>query len=83
MFVLNFILLLVVIAAYVYWASRVVPSEVPSSLISSVAFGIIGGGLIGHFRPDLIGLSLIVCLFVSAFLLFVPSLMPRDNSRRV
>lgn len=78
----SFVLLLVLGAVYAYLAALVVPNEVKGGLISSAVFGIIGGGLIGHLRPDLIGLSLIVCLLVSVSLVFAASLMSRENSRR-
>lgn len=81
MSIISFILFLFVAAACAYLAERLVPNTVPGGFIVSAVVGIIGawvgGSLIGHFGPDLAGVSLIPCILGSAILVFGLSLLSR------
>lgn len=76
--ILSFIFYLVVAAVCAFIAERMVPSTVPGGFITSAIVGIIGawigGNLLGHFGPDLAGVSLVPCILGSAILVFILSL---------
>ncbi|CAN5192940.1 GlsB/YeaQ/YmgE family stress response membrane protein [soil metagenome] len=77
--ILSFILFLLVAAACAFLAERMVPNSMPGGLLISSIVGIIGawvgGSLVGHFGPDLAGVSLIPCIIGSAVFVFLFSLI--------
>ncbi len=79
MSILSFILFLLVAAACAFLAERMVPNTMPGGLLISSIVGIIGawvgGSLVGHFGPDLAGVSLIPCIIGSAVFVFLFSLV--------
>ncbi|HEY9730270.1 MAG TPA: GlsB/YeaQ/YmgE family stress response membrane protein [Drouetiella sp.] len=79
MSILSFILFLLVAAACAFIAERMVPNTMPGGLLISSIVGIIGawvgGSLVGHFGPDLAGVSLIPCIIGSALFVFLFSLL--------
>jgi uncharacterized membrane protein YeaQ/YmgE (transglycosylase-associated protein family) len=79
MSILSFILFLLVAAACAFLAERMVPNSMPGGLLVSSIVGIIGawvgGSLVGHFGPDLAGVSLIPCIIGSALFVFLFSLL--------
>jgi uncharacterized membrane protein YeaQ/YmgE (transglycosylase-associated protein family) len=81
MSILSLVLFLLVAAACAYLAERLVPNTVPGGFITSAVVGIIGAwvgsSMIGHFGPDLAGVSLLPCILGSAVLVFVLSLVSR------
>ncbi len=86
MSVFSFILFLLIAAACAYWAERLVPNTVPGGFITSAVVGIIGawlgGNTMGHFGPELAGVSLIPCVLVSAILVFILSLVVSRSFQR-
>jgi uncharacterized membrane protein YeaQ/YmgE (transglycosylase-associated protein family) len=56
-----------------------VPNTMPGGLLISSIVGIIGawvgGSLVGHFGPDLAGVSLLPCILGSALFVFLFSLL--------
>ena len=84
--ILSFILFLIVASVCAFLAERLVPNCVPGGFLTSAIVGIIGawvgGGLIGHFGPDLAGVALIPCILGSAVLVFLVSLVSRGFNRR-
>lgn len=81
MSVFSAILFFLVAAVSAYLAERWVPNNVPGGFITSIIVGAtgawLGGNTMGHFGPELVGVSLIPCIFVSAILVFVLSLVSR------
>lgn len=79
MSILSFILFLLVAAACAFLAERMVPNSMPGGLLVSSIVGIIGawvgGSLVGHFGPDLAGVSLLPCIIGSALFVFLFSLL--------
>jgi uncharacterized membrane protein YeaQ/YmgE (transglycosylase-associated protein family) len=79
MSILSFILFLLVAAACAFIAERMVPNTMPGGLLISSIVGIIGawvgGSLVGHFGPDLAGVSLLPCILGSALFVFLFSLL--------
>lgn len=79
MSILSFILFLIVASVCALLAVRLVPNTVPGGFLTSAIVGIIGawigGNLIGHFGPDLAGVSLVPCILGSAILVFLLSLV--------
>ena len=86
MSILSFILFLLVAAACAFLAERMVPNSMPGGLLISSIVGIIGawvgGSLIGHFGPDLAGVSLIPCIIGSAVFVFLFSLISGGIRKR-
>jgi uncharacterized membrane protein YeaQ/YmgE (transglycosylase-associated protein family) len=86
MTVLGFILFLIVASICAFIAERLVPNSVPGGFLTSAIVGIIGawvgGGLIGHFGPDLAGVALVPCILGSALFVFVASLFSRGFRTR-
>jgi uncharacterized membrane protein YeaQ/YmgE (transglycosylase-associated protein family) len=84
--ILSFILFLIVASVCAFLAERLVPNSVPGGFLTSAIVGIIGawvgGGLIGHFGPDLAGVALVPCILGSAVLVFLVSLVSRGFNRR-
>jgi uncharacterized membrane protein YeaQ/YmgE (transglycosylase-associated protein family) len=71
---LAIICYLVIAAVCAIIAARVVPGVIPGGFLAAMIVGIIGawigGSLVGHFGPELAGVSLIPCLLGSALLVF-------------
>ena len=86
MTILSFILFLIVASVCAYLAECLVPNTVPGGFFTSAIVGIIGawvgGGLMGHFGPDLAGVALIPCIVGSAVLVFLVSLVSGGLRRR-
>ncbi len=84
--ILSFILFLIVAAACAYLAERLVPNSMPGGFLVSALVGIIGawlgGSMIGHFGPDLAGVSLLPCIAGSALFVFLFSLISGGLRRR-
>ena len=84
--ILSFILFLIVASVCAFLAERLVPNSVPGGFLTSAIVGIIGawvgGGLIGHFGPDLAGVALIPCILGSAVLVFLVSLFSSGFRRQ-
>jgi uncharacterized membrane protein YeaQ/YmgE (transglycosylase-associated protein family) len=84
--ILSFILFLIVASVCAYLAERLVPNTIPGGFLTSAIVGIIGawmgGMMIGHFGPDLAGVSLLPCILGSAILVFVLSLVSGGLRRR-
>ncbi len=76
--ILTFILFLIVAAACAYLGESIVPNSAPGGFFISAIIGVIGAwvgsSLVGHFGPDLAGVSLIPCILGSALCVFVFSL---------
>jgi uncharacterized membrane protein YeaQ/YmgE (transglycosylase-associated protein family) len=79
--ILAFICYLVVAAVCAFIAEKFVPGSVPGGFLAGAVVGIIGawigGNLVGHFGPDLAGISLIPCILGSALLVFCFSFASR------
>ena len=86
MSILSFILFLLVAAACAFLAERIVPNSMPGGLLISAIVGIIGawvgGSLVGHFGPDLAGVSLLPCIIGSALFVFLFSLISGGIRKR-
>jgi uncharacterized membrane protein YeaQ/YmgE (transglycosylase-associated protein family) len=84
--ILSFILFLIVASVCAFLAERLVPNAVPGGFLTSAIVGIIGawigGGLMGHFGPDLAGVALIPCILGSALFVFLLSLISGGFRRR-
>jgi len=84
--ILSLILFLIVASVCAFLAERLVPNSVPGGFLTSAIVGIIGawigGGLIGHFGPDLAGVALIPCILGSALFVFLLSLISGGFRRR-
>lgn len=72
--ILAIICYLIVAAVCAFIAEKLVPGGVPGGFLTAAIVGIIGawigGSLIGHFGPDLGGVSLVPCILGSAILVF-------------
>ena len=86
--ILIFVLFLFFAALCTYLVERWILNTVPGDLVVPVIAGIIGAvlgdNLIGHFGPDLAGVSLIPCIIGSTGLVFVASLVfpgPRRHAQ--
>lgn len=79
--IIALICYLIVAAVCAFIAERIVPGVIPGGFITSAIVGIIGawvgGNLVGHFGPDLAGISLVPCILGSALLVFGLSLCSR------
>ncbi len=86
MSILSFILFLIVAAACAYLAERLVPNSMPGGFFISAITGIIGawigGSMIGHFGPDLAGVSLLPCIIGSALFVFLFSIISGGIRRK-
>jgi len=84
--ILALICYLVVAAVCAFIAERFVPGVLPGGWIAGAIAGVIGawigGSLLGHFGPDLAGVSLIPCILGSAILVFGLSLLGKARTRR-
>ncbi len=85
MTILAFILYLIVAAICAFIAERLVPGKIPGGFFTSAVVGIIGawvgGSLLGHFGPDLAGVSLVPCILGTAILVFGLSLCSKLFNR--
>lgn len=83
--ILALICYLVVAAVCAFIAERLVPGGIPGGFLTSAIVGIIGawigGNLVGHFGPDLAGISLVPCILGSALLVFGLSFCGRGFKR--
>jgi uncharacterized membrane protein YeaQ/YmgE (transglycosylase-associated protein family) len=72
--IVAFILFLMVASVCAYIAEMIVPGKAPGGFLASAVVGIIGawigGNLVGHFGPDLAGVSLLPTIIGSAVLVF-------------
>ncbi len=90
MSLLSWILFLLVAAVCAWIAECVVPNNMPGGIVAGTVIGVlgawIGGSLIGHFGPNLGGVSLIPTIIGSAVLVFLCALLSsvfrRGNSPR-
>jgi uncharacterized membrane protein YeaQ/YmgE (transglycosylase-associated protein family) len=84
--ILSFILFLIIAAACAYLAERLVPNSMPGGFFISALVGVIGawigGNMVGHFGPDLAGVSLLPCIIGSAIFVFLFSLISGGLRRR-
>lgn len=84
--ILSFLLFLLVAAACAFLGERMVPNSMPGGFIVSAIVGIIGAwlgdSLVGHFGPDLAGVSLIPCILGSALFVFLFSLLSGGIRKR-
>lgn len=84
--IIAIICYLVVAAVCAFIAEKCVPGVVPGGFLTAAIVGIIGawvgGSLIGHFGPDLAGVSLVPCILGSAILVFGLSLCSRGFRRK-
>lgn len=85
MSILTFILFLIVAAVCAWIGEKLVPGVIPGGFLTSAIVGIIGawigGMMMGHFGPELAGVSLVPCILGSAVLVFLLSLVSRGFSR--
>jgi uncharacterized membrane protein YeaQ/YmgE (transglycosylase-associated protein family) len=74
MSIVAVVLFLIVAASCAWIAERIVPANVPGGFVVSAIVGVIGawigGNLLGHFGPDLAGVSLVPCILGSGALVF-------------
>lgn len=84
--ILGFICYLIVAAVCAFIAEKIVPGVIPGGFFTAAIVGIIGawvgGSLVGHFGPDLAGVSLVPCILGSALLVFGLSFCSRQFNRR-
>jgi uncharacterized membrane protein YeaQ/YmgE (transglycosylase-associated protein family) len=77
--ILSFILFIIVASICAFLAERLIPNCLPGGFLTSAIVGIIGawigGSFIGHFGPDLAGVSLVPCFIGSAVLVLLLSLV--------
>lgn len=68
-------------------AERLVPGGIPGGFFVTVIFGVIGawigGSFLGHFGPDLAGVSLVPCIAGSSILVFGLSLIGRGRRNNI
>lgn len=83
--VLALICYLVVAAVCAFVAEKLVPGGIPGGFLTAAIVGIIGawvgGNLLGHFGPDLAGVSLVPCILGSAILVFGLSFISKGFKR--
>jgi uncharacterized membrane protein YeaQ/YmgE (transglycosylase-associated protein family) len=74
MTILSWILFLLVAAVCAWIAECVVPNNMPGGIVAGAVIGVagawIGGSLMGHFGPNLAGVSLFPTVIGSAVLVF-------------
>jgi uncharacterized membrane protein YeaQ/YmgE (transglycosylase-associated protein family) len=79
MFIFAFILFLFIAAACAYLAEKFVPATERGEFVIPVVAGVIGAGLgsflVGHFGPDLAGVSLIPSILCSTGLVLLVCLI--------
>ncbi len=84
--ILAIICYLVVAAICAGIAEFFVPGVIPGGFLTAAIVGIIGawvgGSLLGHFGPDLAGISLLPCILGSAILVFGVSLLSKGLSAK-
>jgi uncharacterized membrane protein YeaQ/YmgE (transglycosylase-associated protein family) len=72
--ILSWILFLLVAAVCAWMAERVVPSNMPGGIFANAVIGVlgawIGSSIMGHFGPNLAGVSLFPTIIGSAVLVF-------------
>lgn len=77
---------LIVAGLCAFVADRLVPGGIPGGMLVTALFGVvgawIGGSLLGHFGPDVAGVSLVPCVLGSAILVFGLSFLGRGFRNR-
>jgi len=81
MSILGFLVFLVVAAVCAWIADYLVPGRIPGGFLAAAVVGVIGAwlgtALMGHFGPDLGGVSVLPAIVGSAVLIFGLSLLSR------